>query len=68
MGLVLGTLVENSFSQAMIIFNHDWTQFFHRPIALVFFSFAILGVGFEPIGKVVRAASARRAKETMARD
>ena len=59
MGLVLGTLVENSFSQAMIIFNHDWTQFFYRPIALVFFAFAILGVGFEPISKAIKTMRGR---------
>lgn len=54
MGLVLGTLVENSFSQAMIIFNQNWLLFFTRPIALAFFALAVLGVGGAPLIRGIR--------------
>lgn len=54
MGLVLGTLVENSFSQAMIIFDHDWTRFFTRPIALVFFALAAIGLLHAPVARMIR--------------
>jgi putative tricarboxylic transport membrane protein len=44
MGLILGGMTETSLKQSMIIFQHDWTQFFHRPIVVFFFGCAILGV------------------------
>jgi putative tricarboxylic transport membrane protein len=54
MGLVLGALVENSFSQSMIIFDHDWTRFFTRPIALAFFLLAAMWLFFAPVSGLIR--------------
>jgi len=44
MGLILGDMLENSFKQSMLIFAQDWTLFFSRPIALLFFACALLGI------------------------
>jgi len=44
MGLILGDMLENSFKQSMLIFAQDWTLFFSRPIVLLFFACALLGV------------------------
>jgi putative tricarboxylic transport membrane protein len=44
MGLILGDMLENSFKQSMLIFSHDWTQFFFRPITVTFFILAIVGM------------------------
>jgi putative tricarboxylic transport membrane protein len=47
MGLILGDMLENPFKQSMLIFEQDWTLFFHRPIVLFFFACALLGI-FSP--------------------
>jgi putative tricarboxylic transport membrane protein len=60
MGLVLGTLVENSFSQSMIIFDQDWSQFLGRPIAMSFFLLAAIGLFYAPATKLVRRRWGRR--------
>ncbi|WP_110647511.1 tripartite tricarboxylate transporter permease [Salinicola peritrichatus] len=60
MGLVLGSLVENSFSQSMIVFGQNWLLFFTRPIALVFFAFAVLGIGGAPMIRGLRRMWGRR--------
>jgi putative tricarboxylic transport membrane protein len=44
MGLVLGDLLEKNWSQAMIIFNSDWTLFFHSWIANLFFALTVLSL------------------------
>lgn len=44
MGIVLGSLVENSLAQSMIIFDQDAWRFLERPIAMGFFGLAFLGV------------------------
>ena len=44
MGLVLGGLLEKSWSQSMIIFNSDWTRFFESPICLVFYVLTALSL------------------------
>jgi len=55
MGLVLGTLLENSFAQSMIIFDHAATGFLQRPIALLFFALALCGLFFTPAVRLARA-------------
>lgn len=40
MGLVLGGLVETSLAQSLILFDHDWSGFLARPVALAFFVLA----------------------------
>jgi putative tricarboxylic transport membrane protein len=44
MGLVLGGLLEKSWSQAMIIFDSQWLLFFASPIADVFFALTLLSM------------------------
>ena len=44
MGIVLGGLVETSLAQSMIIFDQQWTGFFSRPIALAFFTLAVISL------------------------
>ncbi len=44
MGLILGGLIEESWSQAMIIFDNDWLRFFESPIVDLFFFFTLLGL------------------------
>ncbi len=44
MGVVLGGLVETSLAQSMIIFEHQWIEFAHRPVALLFFGLAVLSL------------------------
>ncbi|MBD08912.1 MAG: C4-dicarboxylate ABC transporter permease [Gammaproteobacteria bacterium] len=44
MGIVLGGLIETSLAQSMIIFDQQWTAFFSRPIAMVFFILAVVSL------------------------
>lgn len=44
MGLVLGTMAEETLKQSLIIFDHDWLRFFTRPIVVGLF--AITAAGF----------------------
>jgi putative tricarboxylic transport membrane protein len=44
MGLVLGGLVERSWSQAMIIFDSAWWRFFESPICNLFFALTALSL------------------------
>jgi putative tricarboxylic transport membrane protein len=44
MGLVLGGLVERSWSQAMIIFDSAWWRFFESPICNLFFALTVLSL------------------------
>jgi putative tricarboxylic transport membrane protein len=54
MGLVLGGLVETSLAQSMIIFDQQWTGFMGRPIALVFFSLALLSIVAAPARDAIK--------------
>lgn len=44
MGLVLGGLLEKNWSQAMIIFDSDWTMFFQSWVANLFYVLSILSL------------------------
>ena len=44
MGIILGDLVENTLKQSLLLFEHDWTMFFGRPIAVSFFVLTFLGL------------------------
>ncbi|HLT01629.1 MAG TPA: tripartite tricarboxylate transporter permease [Geminicoccaceae bacterium] len=59
MGLVLGGLVETSWSQAMIIFDGAWWRFFESPICNLFFVLTALSL-FGPYLAPALAAIARR--------
>ena len=58
MGLVLGTLMENSLAQSMILFDHNPFLFFRRPISILFFLFALGGIVLPAINKYRRQAAA----------
>lgn len=60
MGLILGRLVEESLSQAMIIFDNNWLRFFESPICLLFFVLTLLGLFWSPLISAVQRISARR--------
>jgi putative tricarboxylic transport membrane protein len=44
MGLVLGTMVEETLKQSLLIFEHNWLLFFSRPIVVTLFAATILSV------------------------
>jgi putative tricarboxylic transport membrane protein len=44
MGLILGSLVEDTLKQSLIIFDHSWLAFAGRPIALIFFALTALSI------------------------
>jgi putative tricarboxylic transport membrane protein len=54
MGLVLGGLIETSLAQSMIIFDQDWTGFLTRPVAVVFFALALVGLIGAPLRRAWR--------------
>ncbi|MYZ50148.1 C4-dicarboxylate ABC transporter permease [Rhizobiales bacterium L72] len=51
MGLVLGSLLEKSWSQSMIIFDSNWLRFFESPICNLFFALTLLSLAGPLIGK-----------------
>jgi len=54
MGVVLGSLVENSLAQSMIIFDHHALRFVERPIALAFFALAAISIFYKPLSDAIR--------------
>ena len=44
MGLILGKLVEETFSQSMIIYDNNFLRLFESPIVLMFFAFTLLSL------------------------
>jgi len=44
MGLILGKLVEETFSQGMIIYDNNFLRFFESPIVLLFFALTLLSL------------------------
>jgi putative tricarboxylic transport membrane protein len=64
MGLILGKMVEESFSQSMIMFDNNWFRFLESPIVLVFFTITILSLGW-PLVKRILVVSHRNAKKTV---
>jgi putative tricarboxylic transport membrane protein len=65
MGLILGSILEERFSQAMIMFDNNWLRFFESPIVDLFFALTLIGL-FWPIlsPHVRRWLGRRRAAET----
>ncbi|HUP98624.1 MAG TPA: tripartite tricarboxylate transporter permease [Usitatibacter sp.] len=49
MGLVLGKMVEETLKQSLLIFDQDWTQFFHRPMVVVLFAITVAGLAVPPL-------------------
>ncbi len=44
MGLVLGKMVEETMKQSLLLFDQDWSQFFHRPVVVTLFAITVLGL------------------------
>lgn len=59
MGLVLGGLVERSWSQAMIIFDSAWWRFFESPICNLFFALTALSLFGSYLGRGLSAIARR---------
>ena len=49
MGLILGRLVEETWSQSMIIFDNNWLRFFESPIVNLFFVLTLMGLFGTPL-------------------
>jgi putative tricarboxylic transport membrane protein len=56
MGLVLGTMAEETLKQSLIIFDHDWLRFFSRPIVVVLFAITAAGLMAPAIGRLWRGS------------
>lgn len=54
MGLILGKIVEESFSQAMIIHDNSLISMLERPLVLVFFALTVLSLAGPALGAMIR--------------
>jgi putative tricarboxylic transport membrane protein len=54
MGLILGKLVEETFSQSMIILDNNWLRFFESPIVNVFFALTLLSLTWPLLSRFLR--------------
>lgn len=52
MGLILGKLVEENLSRAMIIYDNNWLRFFESPIVDFFFLMTVLSLFWPLISKI----------------
>jgi len=60
MGLILGSLVENTLKRSLLIFDQNWLLFFTRPIVVLFFILTVLAL----VGpQLIELARRRRWKE-----
>lgn len=59
MGLILGPLVEEAFSQSMIMYDNNFFQFFESPIVSVLFVFTFISLFWPLVGPAMRLAFAR---------
>ncbi len=57
MGLILGPLVEESFSQSMIMYDNDFTRLFDSPIVIGFFALTFLGLFWPALSALYRRAA-----------
>jgi putative tricarboxylic transport membrane protein len=60
MGLVLGTMVEETLKQSLLIFDQDWTKFLSRPIVVVLFVVTAISILLPFIGRMARSVRRRR--------
>ena len=49
MGLILGTMIEETFSQSMIVYDNEWWRLFERPIAVGLFALTALSLAWPAI-------------------
>jgi putative tricarboxylic transport membrane protein len=66
MGLVLGGIIERSWSQAIIIFDSAWWRFFESPICNLFFALTVLSLFGTYLGRGL-AAILRRIQRRLRR-
>ena len=46
MGLILGSIIEETLSQSMIIFDDNWLRFFESPVVNLFFVITVISLGW----------------------
>jgi putative tricarboxylic transport membrane protein len=56
MGLVLGTMVEETLKQSLLMFDHNWLLFFTRPIVVALFVVTALSISAPWIAQAFRGA------------
>jgi putative tricarboxylic transport membrane protein len=56
MGLILGRLVEEKWSQAMVIYDNNMLLFLERPIVILFLVLALLGLFWTPLTALTKKA------------
>jgi putative tricarboxylic transport membrane protein len=56
MGLVLGTMVEETLKQSLLIFDQNWLLFFTRPIVVALFIVTILSIAAPWIARALKSA------------
>jgi putative tricarboxylic transport membrane protein len=59
MGLILGSLVEESFSQSMIMYDNDFIGLFESPIVVGFFVLTFFSLFWPFAGPIVKRAFSR---------
>jgi putative tricarboxylic transport membrane protein len=57
MGLILGPLVEESFSQSMIMYDNEFIRLFDSPIVVGFFALTFLGLFWPALSALYRRAA-----------
>ena len=62
MGLILGRLVEEKWSQAMVIYDNNMLLFLERPIVILFLVLALLGLFWTPLTAFLKKRSAAKSK------
>lgn len=58
MGLVLGSMVEETLKQSLLIFDQNWLLFFSRPIVDVLFAVTFAGLVLPPVMRLLRRRQA----------
>jgi putative tricarboxylic transport membrane protein len=56
MGLVLGTMAEETLKQSLLIFEQNWLLFFSRPIVVALFAITVLSVAAPWIARAVQGS------------
>jgi len=64
MGLVLGSMVENTLKQSLIIFDHNWLGFLGRPIVVVFLLLTLISVAMPLIAARLKRIRDRKLAST----
>lgn len=62
MGLILGGLVEEKWSQAMVIYDHNMLLFLERPIVILFLGLSVVSLFWTPLTAVARKTFGGKAR------